>query len=441
MAKQGGIGMLTATAVGLGAIIGAGIFVLSGTAIAVAGANAIIAFAVVGIVALLVAAQLAELGTIMPRLKGAAYSYVYEAFGSELGFITGILLYFSYATAISVVALGFGSYITSMMGLAEGAYAVYFAIAAIGALSAVNLFGVKSAAKTDSVLVAIKIGILGVFVIAAFWIASSSGINMASNFASLPDQQGLAPIFAASVVIFFAYSGFQVISTFVSDIKGGAKEGAKALMLSVFVSMVLYILIAIALLMLVPASKYSVSQADPLSFALKYAAAPSYLFEIVDLGALIATASATLAMMLSASRIMYQISEDHLLPGIFRKYDKNRDVAGNAVLLSSGIAIVMLFSGNIYTMASISNFGLLFSYLLCCLAILHFRRLGKTGSFRTPFHPYLSIAVIAALIIFIYGMPREALQLGVVIILLSILVYYAIREFEGKKVVKVRLFK
>ena len=413
---------------------------LSGTAIAVAGAYAIIAFIVVGIVALLVAAQLAELGTIMPMRKGAAYSYVYEAFGSELGFITGILLYFSYATAISVVALGFGSYITSMLGMPV-VYAVYFAIAAIVALSAVNMLGVKSAAKTDSVLVAIKICILSVFVVAAFWIASSRGTDLAASFASMPAQTGLGPIFAASVVIFFAYSGFQVISTFVSGIKGGAREGAKALMLSVVISMVLYVLIAVALLMLVPASKYTVSQADPLSFALMYSGAPQYLYEIVDLGALIATASATLAMMLSASRIMYQISEDHLLPGIFRKYDGKRDVAGNAVLLSSGIAIVMLFSGNIYTMASISNFGLLFSYLMASLAVLHFRRIGRTGSFKTPFHPYFSIAVIAALLVFIYGMPREALQLGVVIILASILVYYAIRELEGKKIVKVRLFK
>ena len=89
------ISVWVATAVSLGAIIGAGIFVLSGTAIALAGADAIIAFIIVGIVAFMMALQLGELGSLMPKLKGASYSYTYKAFGSELGFITGILIYFS----------------------------------------------------------------------------------------------------------------------------------------------------------------------------------------------------------------------------------------------------------------------------------------------------------------------------------------------------------
>ncbi len=439
MPAKGGIGVLIATAVGLGAIIGAGIFVLSGTAIAIAGPYALIAFVIVGVVALLVAAQLAELGSIMPYVKGASYSYVHQAFGSELGFITGILLYFMYASAISVVALGFGSYAANIVGLPES-YGIYFAIVAIAGLAVVNLIGIKSATRTDSVLVAVKVAILVIFIVFALWLASSNGIDLKSSFASLPSQRGLGPIFAASVVILFAYSGFQVISTFFSKISGGTSAGAKALLLAVGISMTLYILIAIAMVLLVPASKYTVN-ADPLAFALQHAGAPSYIFELVDVGALIATASATLAMMLSASRIMYQMSADGLLPMVFRSYNKRRDVAGNAVIVSSVIAVAMLFAGNIYTITAISNFGLLFAYLMSALAVLHFRRIRKTGNFRTPFYPYLSIITIIAILLFIYGMPQEALQIGVFIILLCIVVYYSLRELREKKVVKTRLFK
>ena len=95
------ISVPVATAVGLGAIIGAGIFVLSGTTIALAGANALIAFVLVGVLAIIIAMELGELGSIMPHAKGASFSYIYEAFGSEMGFITGILLYFSFSTAFA----------------------------------------------------------------------------------------------------------------------------------------------------------------------------------------------------------------------------------------------------------------------------------------------------------------------------------------------------
>ena len=111
------IGMAVATAVGLGAIIGAGIFTLSGTAIALAGGWALFSFILVGLVAIVVSLEIGELCSIFPTLNGATYSYVYEAFGSELGFITGIFLYFSFASSNSVVALGFGSYLANLLQL------------------------------------------------------------------------------------------------------------------------------------------------------------------------------------------------------------------------------------------------------------------------------------------------------------------------------------
>ena len=137
------ISVPVATAVGLGAIIGAGIFVLSGTTIALAGANALIAFVLVGVLAIIIAMELGELGSIMPHAKGASFSYIYEAFGSEMGFITGILLYFSFSTAIAAIALGFGSYLGSLVGLHTGYYPIIFAIILIFVLAIVNIVGIK----------------------------------------------------------------------------------------------------------------------------------------------------------------------------------------------------------------------------------------------------------------------------------------------------------
>jgi APA family basic amino acid/polyamine antiporter len=434
------ISLPVATAVGLGAIIGAGIFVLSGTTIALAGANALVAFALVGILAIIIAMEFGELGSIMPHAKGASFSYIFEAFGSEMGFITGILLYFSFSTAIAAIALGFGSYMGSLVGLHYGYFPIVFAIILIFVLSIVNIVGVKKAAKADFYLVIIKLGILTIFVISAIVLAYSTKTLNVSNFTVPPVKDNIAAIFAASIAVFFAYSGFQSISTLTSDVKGGADKAAKAIVLSVVISMIFYILVVVALLVMVPASKYTVS-ADPLAFALSYAHAPYSLYLIVTIGALIATTSATLAMIMTSSRVLYQISENKLLPKFFRKFNARKDVSVNGVIISSMIGIVMLFSGNIYIIAAISNFGLLLSYLVSSFALIHFRRIKKSGTFKTPLYPYTTIAGIVLLILFIYGMPREALDIGVIIILVLFMLYYFLIEFKRDRVVKEELFK
>ena len=438
-ASDNGIGLSAATAVGLGAIIGAGIFTLSGTAIALAGDWALFSFILVGLVAIIVALEVGELGSLFPQASGASYSYAYEAFGSELGFITGILLYFSEAGSISVIALGFGSYFVGLFGLpASTAEVTLVAICLIAALAVVNLGGIRKAASADLGLVAVKLAILlGVIGFAIIYVVRNGS---ATNFLRLTSPaSGVSGIFGASVAVFFAYSGFQSISSVTSSVRGGARTAAKAILLSVSISMVLYILIAFALLALLPASSFVIN-ADPLLFALSASHAPGYFTTVVDIGALVATASASLAVLLGASRILYQIGTDGLLPSVVRSYDPKRDVARNGVLISAVIGIVMLFAGNVFVIAAISNFGLLFSYLIATLALAHFRRLGRKGAFSVPGYPYLPLVAFGAILSFMIGMPREALVVGTILVLSLIIAYYSLREYKEKEPVKIRFF-
>jgi APA family basic amino acid/polyamine antiporter len=440
MAKSGKmIGVAAATAVGLGAIIGAGIFVLSGSAIAMAGADSLIAFVLVGIVAFIIALQLGELGSMMPKEEGASYSYTYKAMGSEMGFISGIMRSVSLSTSISAIALGFGSYLASMMGFSIGVYAIPFAILLILVLSLVNIFGVKKAAEADLGLVAIKILILLIFVAFAMYFAISHMYIPSSSFALDFSGKGLSGIFAASVAIIFAYSGFQSISTLTDRIKGGTKGYIKALMGAVAISIIIYLLVVVALLLLNPPSAYTIN-ADPLAFALKHSGAPQYLLLIIDIGALIATVSATIAMILTASRSFYQMGVDGLLPASLKKYDKKRDSAINGIIISAVIGIAMLFAGNVYVIAAISNFGLLFNYLVVGFDVIHFRRAGKKAPFQTPLYPYVTIIGIIAILLLFVGMPKEALIFGSVLIMLLIVLYYSLREIKMKKPVYIRLF-
>ena len=433
------ISVSVGAAVGLAAIIGAGIFVLSGTAIALAGVYSLVAFAIVGVLALTIALELGELGSLMPRVKGASYSYTYAALGSELGFITGILRYVSLATAIGAIALGFGSYFASFFGISSG-YSIPVAIAVIAVLSGVNVLGVKKAAEADLWLVLVKIGILLLFVGFAIYIALSHAHTFANVSFAMPSGGLLGGIFAASIVVFFAYSGFQAISSLTDRISNGSKGYVRAILLAVGISIIIYTLVVFAMLLLMPTAAYKIS-ADPLANALKYVGAPNWLLDVVDIGAMVATASATIAMILTASRALYQMSVDGLLPRFFRAYDKHRDAAINGILASAVIGIAVLFAGNIYVIASIANFGLMFNYMMVGFDVIHFRRRGKRSPFLMPLYPYLPVLSISMILVFFSGMPKEALVFGVALVLALIVAYYALIEDKDRRIVRIRIFK
>jgi len=445
------VGFAGALAVGLGGIIGAGIFVLSGTMINLAGTGALFAFMLTGFVAIVLAFEMGELSSSLPNASGASYSYVYTAFGSELGFITGISLYLSFVASVSAISLGFGSYLASMLNLSGAMYHYIFAIMLIAALIGVNLEGISEAARADLFIVAFKVGVLVIFIIFALLF----GKELAANI-STPVTGGVPGIFSASVIAMFAYAGFQSIATMTPNIKGGGRTAAKAIIAAVVISLVLYIMVTLALLSMVPSGVFGYV-ADPLSYALTASHGPLWLFYLVDLAALAATVSATLAMIIAGSQLVYQLSEDGLLPALFRRRTETRKAPVTAVLLTALLGSVIIFSGNIYIIAAISNFGILFSYLLTGFSLMKIRRhrrnpekygafLKESGIqiknvFEMPLFPYLAVAGIGIIVVFFFGFPRIALSLGVGLILVSIVVYYALREDRDEPVVRIRFFK
>jgi APA family basic amino acid/polyamine antiporter len=434
------ISQKSAVAIGLGAIIGAGIFVLSGTAIALAGEFALLSFILVGVVALIVAFELGELGCLMPNAQGASYSYIRGAFGNEMGFISGILLYFSYVSSVPVIALGFSDYFASLLGFSDYEYQIMIALTLVAVLSLVNILGISKAAKAELGLVSFKIFVLAILVSFAFVLSFQQHFANISNFASLPGQKNLGAVFAASVAIFFAYAGFQSISTVSSEVRGGAKGAARAIIYAVSISLVLYVLVAISLIFLAPATSYGIS-GDPIAYALENSGAPVALTALIKIGALVATTSATLAMILSSSRILHQLGSDGLLPGTVGRYDLKRDVPTNGVIISAILSIPFLFLGNIFLIAAVSNFGLIFSYIMASLSVLKFRRSGAKPEFKTPYFPYLPVVAIAALLLLMVGMPGESLTIGVIVLISLIVLYQFLKKEEPRAVSEGRLFE
>lgn len=441
--------MIGATAIGLGAIIGAGIFVLSGVAITLSGTGALLAFLLTGFVAILVAFEVGELSSRMPTEKGASYSFTYNAFGSELGFITGILRLLSFVAAIAAISVGFGSYLTSFLKL-NSFYSPLFSIILILVLGYITNKGVKKAAKTDTVLVTFKVIALIIFVVFGIYAGKAANLSVANIFSG----SNLSGIFAASVLSMFAYAGFQSIASITPYVKGGGKTVAKAIILSVLISAFLYIGVTVAMLMLAPKSAYALS-GDPLSVALSSVNAPVALTVLIDIAAMVATASATLAMLVGCEMLIFQMAEDNLLPGILKRSNGSKNPEKNSLITTMILGISFIFAGNIYIIAAISNFGTIFSYLINSIAIIKIRTLEKAGRhknllksmhlqnvglFITPLYPFVPIIATFMLLSFFIGFPAEALAGGVITILLSIFVYYMLEQIKEKPIIKVKLF-
>ncbi len=432
------IDMKTAVAICLGAIIGDTLFVVTGIPIAQDGVFSLLGYVVVGIVAMLVAGNLGELSSMMPKAKGVAYSYASRAFGTELGFVTGILLYFGYCTTISAVSFGFAGYFLSVLGIAVSpAYQIAIAALLIISLSLLNMRGITETAKLNQSLILIILFTVSLFVAFALLHVAQGG---PAAFHAIASSAPVSDFTEAITTIVFAYAGFQVLTGLTDNVRGKGVGTGKAMIYSIFISMVAFVLITIGVMLLVP--NYSLDlNSQPLSTALNYVHAPQGISILIDIGILVAIATATLTLIFTASRLIYQIGSDGLLPQITRAFNKDTGVAVNGIWISAVVEIVMLFSGNIYTILSISNFGIIFSWIMACFALINMRRRQKHGSFMLPYYPYLSVIAIAGCLVFLFGLPRAVLALGVILILALLLVYSTIVELKYKSVPRVRLFE
>ncbi len=431
------ITMWAAVAMCLSAVIGDTLFVVTGVPIAQTGSNTIAAYLIVGVLALIIALQFGELGTLMPGEKGVGYSYVRKVFGSEMGFITGVLLFISYCGIISAITFSFGGYLLDLFGISSVILQIFVAIILIIAMSLVTMKGVQETTTLSKIFMTITL----IAAIAFFFYALSYGSGHGfSNTMTNSNSQNTIPAFAQAITtIVFAYAGFQSITSFTGRLKGQGSSLIKVLAISMTISIVAYLMIDIALMILVPASQ-TTSSTQPLLYALHYVNAPSYVIIAFGVVTLIAIAASMLAIISTASRLLYQLGSDGLMPPITKKYDHETGVAGNSIWISAIVAVVILFSGNLYQIVSISNFGIIFSWIMACISVVSMRRRRSMGEFLTPFYPYLQIIGIIACIGFLLGLPRLSLALGTAIILVLIVVFYGLVELRRRDVPMIRLF-
>jgi APA family basic amino acid/polyamine antiporter len=387
-----------AVAVGLGNIIGAGIFVMAGSAIDAAGPAALVAFGITAILAITVGLNTAELSSRFPSLEGGVYSFARATMGDTIGFLVGWFRLIAYAVSGAAVALGFASYLINV-GVPATAYYPAAALLIL-VLTYVEVRGIRLASEMEVGLVIVKIVGLAVFLVAVFALARFTP----GNFAPLFPTGGLGVIVAANIA-FFAYSGFNTIATLTPDVENGPKTVPRAIITSIVISTALYVLVVFALLTAMSWIGYG-SASDPLSVALSSLRAPSLVSYAVDIAAIAATFAVTLSMVIAGARTAKQMGEDNLLPLWLGKGSKA------PVVVVAGVMVASLGLGNVQSIALVANFGIVFSYMLTGVQVAIARRNQGAPGFSSPGYPVVqafSVVLSAAMLV---GLGTQSLLVG-----------------------------
>ncbi|MBI5600716.1 MAG: amino acid permease [Gemmatimonadetes bacterium] len=428
---------LNLTALGIGAIIGAGIFVLTGTAAAThAGPAIVLSFVFAGLGCAFAGLCYAEFASMIP-IAGSAYTYGYATLGEFFAWIIGWDLILEYLFAASTVAVGWAGYFSRIMAdigypipaalsnapfrvegthtlVPTGAIINLPAVLLVLGLTALLVVGIKESARFNNFIVAVKIAIVllvigfGImFVDQANWhpfIPAKEIVDAATG----TTRYGWTGIFAGAGVIFFAYIGFDAVSTAAQEAKNPQRDLPIGILASLAVCTVLYILMAAVMTGLTPFRNLAVP--DPVYVALD-AAGPglAWLKYLTTIGAVAGLASVVLVMLMGQPRIFYAMSRDGLLPPLFGRVHKRFKTPYLATIITGVVAAGVAGAFPIGLLGELVSIGTLLAFVIVCAGILVLRYVQPElhRPFRTPLVPFVPIGGILVCGWLMWSLPRD----------------------------------
>ncbi|HPX78539.1 MAG TPA: amino acid permease, partial [Methanobacterium sp.] len=313
------LGVWGAASIGIGAIIGTGIFVLLGVAAGLAGPSVIFSFIIAGITALLTGLSSAELSSFITE-EGGSYIYTTKAFGKFPGFVIGWIKSFDYIIGASAVSIGFASYFTYFLHLPP-IQSTIITIATVWPiiLMLLNIKGMREASVANTGLVVLKVSALVVFIITGVYYMILHG-NPSNYYPFFPN--GLNGMLSGAAIIFFAFIGFNTITMVAEEVKHPQKNVPRAVLLSFAVCTLLYIGVSLVAVGLVNWQILGQSTA-PLETALGVATNNIWILEFVAISALFATTSVILSSIIGGSRALFSMARQDVIPEVFSKISGN----------------------------------------------------------------------------------------------------------------------
>jgi APA family basic amino acid/polyamine antiporter len=397
-----GVGALDIVALGIGGTIGTGVFVIIGEAIGDTGPAIILSFVLAGVTALFSAFSYAELASAVP-VSGSAYTYIYATLGEIIAWIIGWDLILEYGLSIAAIASGWGQYLNDLLGHLTGGglpTAISEAPGASGgsvnlpsaflviAATLLLLYGVRESARVNTFMVAFKVAVLGVFIVLGA--TAFNGGNL-SPFST----GGFNGIVDAAALIFFAYIGFDAVSTASEEVKDPQRDMPRGIIGSLLIVTVIYILVGLVATSIVPSDELAENPA-PLAFALDAGAGYSWGAALIDVGALVAIASVVLTIFYGQTRIMFAMCRDGLLPRKFATLSSRQTPIFITIAFGVMAGVLTAFVP-LEDLAELVNIGTLFAFFLVNAGLIVLRRTKPDleRGFRVPLVPLFPLIGMA----------------------------------------------
>ena len=446
---------------GVGAIIGAGIFVLTGQAAAqYAGPAIVISFIISGLGCLFAGLCYAEFAAMIP-IAGSAYTYAYATMGEFLAWIIGWDLILEYLFTAPTVAVGWSGHFVAFIkefGLvippaltnaplnfvdghfvATGAFLNLPAMGIIVVLTTLLYIGIKESATFNNLMVITKVSVLlAVIGFGVWYLLKNPGLAVKNWTPFIPPNTGVegqfgwSGILRGAGVIFFAYIGFDAVSTSAQEAKNPQKDMPMGILGSLAICTVLFITIS---LVLTGMSKYTeLNNAAPVVNALQAAGAPFALRFVVEIAAIAGLSSVILVMLMGQPRIFFSMANDGLLPAVFAKVHP-RFKTPYVTTIVTGVAATVI--GGIFPLALLGelvSIGTLFAFVIVCVAIpiLRYKQPNLVRTFRTPWVPLVPILGILICGAQMAGLPKDTWMRLIVWMGIGLVIYFGYSRHHSK---------
>jgi APA family basic amino acid/polyamine antiporter len=403
------VGALDLTALGIGAIIGSGIFVVVGTGAELAGPGVIFSFVLAGITCLFAALSYAELAASIP-VAGSAYTYAYASMGELVAWILGWNLILEYGVAVAAVSIAWAGSLSSFLDTAfgvaiptsisatpeNGGVFNLVSVAMVAAVTLLLIKGVRESARTNTIMVAVKLGVLVFFIIAAFTAFNSDNLSPFS-------PNGFDGIVDAAAIVFFAFIGFDAVAAGAEEARNPGRDLPIAIVGSLLVATVFYMVVSVAAVGLLPYTELGASEA-PLAEGLEKGAGISWAASITSFGALVALTSVIIAMFYGLTRICFSICRDGLFTDWLAEIDPRTDTPVRLTvafgILIAAIAAFVPFDA----VVELINIGTLMAFLLVNIGVIVLRRTRPDTP--RPFRTWSPVFPIVGAALCLYLMTR-----------------------------------
>lgn len=456
------LGPVSLTLFGIGCVIGTGIFVLTGVAAHdKAGPALILSFAFSGFACVLAALCYAEFASMVP-VSGSAYTYGYATLGELFAWIIGWDLILEYTVAAASVAHGWSHYVQDLLGMfgmvlpfelsrapfdfdtsagcyaATGSYFDALCVLIVFLITVILVRGIKESARFNAVMVFIKVAVvLFVIVVGAFFVMPDNwapfapygytGLSFFGKTVLGQSSAGGQPLgmMAGAAMVFFAYIGFDAISTQAEEAKNPQRDMPIAIIVSLLICTVLYIAVSAVLTGMVPYNEINIDA--PIASAFGKMGMPWAHF-IIAIGAIAGITSVLLVLILGQSRIFLAISRDGLLPkNFFAAIHPRFLTPWRSTMLTGAIVAVLSAMIPLRLLAELVNIGTLLAFVIVCSAILIMRKTSPdiNRPFKVPFVPFVPLAGIFFCLLLMFSLPSNNWFRLMIWLLIGLGVYFA----------------